>query len=74
MTNLAQFLLVIVITTLTFLVAFVAVQVIQILHEVRQVVQKINRSLQDDLKNTSSPVSPDLIISSLKRGLFSHTS
>ncbi len=47
MTSLAQFLLVIVITTLTILVAVVAVQVWQILYEVRQGIKKFNRILDN---------------------------
>ncbi len=47
MTSLAQFLLVIVITTLTILVAVVAVQVWQILYEVRQGIKKFNKILDN---------------------------
>lgn len=47
MTGLAQFLLVIVITTLTILVAVVAVQVWQILYEVRQGIKKFNKILDN---------------------------
>ena len=47
MTSLAQFLLVIVITTLTILVTVVAVQVWQILFEVRQAMKKINKVLDN---------------------------
>lgn len=47
MTSLAQFLLVIVITTLTILVAVVAVQVWQILYEVRQAMKKFNKILDN---------------------------
>lgn len=47
MTNLTQFLLVIVITTLTILVTVVAIQVWQILAEARQAMKKINKILDN---------------------------
>lgn len=59
MTSLAQFLLVIVITTLTILVSVVAVQVWQILAEVRQAMKKLNRVLdntQTISETTAKPI------------------
>lgn len=47
MTNLAQFLLIVVILTLTFLIAIVAVQVFQILHEAKLAVKKFNQLLEN---------------------------
>ena len=59
MTSLAQFLLVVVITTLTILVSVVAVQVWQILWEVRQAMQKLNKILdntQTVSETTAKPI------------------
>ena len=59
MTSLAQFLLVIVITTLTILVSVVAVQVWQILAEVRQAMKRLNRILnntQTISETTAKPI------------------
>jgi len=59
MTNLAQFLLVIVITTLTILISVVAVQVWQILAEVRQAMKRLNQILnntQTISETTAKPI------------------
>jgi hypothetical protein len=62
-TNLAQFLLVVVIVTLTFLIALIAVQVFQVLHEARQAIRKFNKILDNpqDLMQIKDEL-PDRII------------
>lgn len=73
MTNIAQFLLVIVITTLTFLAAIISIQIVHLLHDLRKAVQKFSRLLDH-----SGSVS-DLIKSSdtgeplVKKHLFHHS-
>ena len=47
MTNLAQFLLIVVILTLTFLIALVSIQVFQILHEAKLAIKKFNQLLEN---------------------------
>ena len=47
MTNIAQFLLVIVITTLTFLAAIISIQIVHLLHDLRKAVQKFSRLLDN---------------------------
>jgi hypothetical protein len=53
MTNLVQFILLIVIVTLTFLIAFVAVQVFHILHDFRSVLKRVDKVL--DNPQTADP-------------------
>ena len=47
MTNLAQFLLIVVISTLTFLITLVAIQVFQVLHEAKLAIKKFNGLLDN---------------------------
>lgn len=58
MTNLVQFLLIVVISTLTFLIAFVAVQVFQVLHEARIALKKFNALLENTHTLSESAVKP----------------
>lgn len=58
MTNLAQFLLIVVISTLTFLIALVAVQVFQVLHEAKQTLRKFNALIENTHTLSESAVKP----------------
>ncbi len=74
MTNIAQFLLVIVITTLTFLAAIIAIQIVHLLHDIRKAVQKFSRLLDhttsvSDLIPKPSETGEPLV----KKHLFHHS-
>lgn len=58
MTSLAQFLLLIVVSTLTFLITLVTIQVLHILQDIRQSIQRFNQILANTSTISQSVAKP----------------